>query len=73
MLEPNPTFGSAIFSSIYPPYPHAHKLRQNPAILVMGKEYSTDDNSSMDKSVDFSSDAKDEEERDESDSEQSYV
>ena len=53
VLEPNPTFGSAIFSSSYPPYHDAHKLRQNPAMPVVDKEYSADDNSSMDESVDF--------------------
>ena len=73
VLEPNPMFGSTIFSSNYPLYTDAHKLHQNPAILIVDKEYSTDDNSSTDESVDFSSDAKDEEEQDESDSEQSYV
>ena len=59
MLEPNPTFGSAIFSSEYPPYPDAQKLHQNPALPIVDKEYSTNDNSTTDKSVDFSSDEAD--------------
>ena len=61
-------FGSAIFSSNYPPYPDAQKLHQNPTLPVVDKEYNS---STTDKSVDFSP----LEERDEenSDSEQSYV
>ena len=75
MLETNPTFGSAIFSSNYPPYPDAQKLHQNPTLPVVDKEYSTDDNSSTtDKSVDFSSEGdKEEEEEENSDCEQSYM
>ena len=70
VLEPNPTFGSAIFSSNYPPYPDAQKFCQNPALPSIDKEYSTDDNSSTDESVDFS---EGDEENSDQDSEQSYV
>ena len=73
MLEPNPTFCSAVFSLEYPPYPDTQKLRQNPALPIVDKEYSTDDNSTTDKSVDFSSDEADDESKKNSDSEQSYV
>ena len=46
-------------TSKYPPYPDAQKLRQNLALPVVDKEYSTDDNSTTDESVDFSSDEAD--------------
>ena len=74
MLEPNLTFGSAIFSLEYLPYPDTKKLHQNPALPIMDKEYSTDDNSTTDESVDFSSDeADDESKNSDNDSEQSYM
>ena len=56
VLKPNPTFGVAIFSLNYPPYPYAQKLHENSALPMEDKEYSTDDNSTTNKSVVFSSD-----------------
>ena len=53
ILQPNPTFGNAIFSGDYPPYPDAVKLRINPNLPPYDKEYSTDDNSSTDDSLSF--------------------
>ena len=73
VLKPNPTFGVAIFLSNYPPYPNAQKLRENSALPIEDKEYSTDDNSMTDESVAFSSDNDDNGESSSSDSEKSYV
>ena len=56
VVKPNPTLGSAIFSIDYPPVPDAQKLRENPNLPVHDKEYSTDDNSTTDESIDFSDD-----------------
>ena len=68
IVKPNPTLD--IFSTDYPPVPDAQKLRENPNLPVHDKEYSTDDNSTTDESIDFSSSSND----DNSDnSEQSYV
>ena len=69
VLKPNPTFGAAIFSSDYPPYPDVQKLRENSALPVEDKEYSMNDNSTTDESVVFSSDN----DRESSDSGKSYV
>ena len=71
MLEPNPTFGLAIFSANYPPYPYADKLCVNPTLPTVDKEYSTNDNLSTEESVQFSDD--DDKAIDSDDSEQSYV
>ena len=73
VLKPNPTFGSPIFSSEYPPYQDTQKLHQNLALPVMDKEYSANDNSTTGESVDFSSDQADDDESKNKDSEQSYV
>ena len=70
VLEPNPTFGSAIFSLEYPQYPDAQKPHQNLALPIVDKEYSTNDNSTTDESVDFSSE---DNESKNNDSEQSYM
>ena len=61
ILQPNPTFGNAIFSGDYPPYPNAVKLRINPNLPPYDKEYSTDDNSSSstDDSLSFDSSSDD--------------
>ena len=59
VLQPNPTFGNAIFSGDYPPYPDAVKLRINPNLPPYDKDYSTDDNSSTDDSLSFNSSSSD--------------
>ena len=67
-------FGFAIFLSNYPPYPDAQKLHQNPALPIVDKEYSTDDNSSTtDESIDFSSSEEGDRDEENSDSEQRYM
>ena len=68
IVKPNPTLN--IFSTDYPPVPDAQKLRENPNLPVHDKEYSTDDNSTTDESIDFSSS---DEENNSDNSEQSYV
>ena len=80
VLQRNPTFGNAIFSDNYPPYPDAIKLRINPNLPPYDKEYSTDDNSSTDNSLSFDSnssdnDGKEDDDDDERqhDSDKSYV
>ena len=77
ILQLNPTFGNAIFSGNYPPYPNAIKLRINPNLPPYNKEYSTDDNSSTDDSLSFDSnssdnDGKEDDER-QHDSDECYV
>ena len=72
VVKPNPTLGSAIFSTDYPLVPDAQKLRENPNLPVHDKEHSTDDNSTTDESIDFSS-SDDDEENNSDNSEQSYV
>ena len=67
VVKPNPALGSAIFSTDYPPVPDAQKLRENPNLPVHDKEYSTDDNSTTNESIDFS------DEDDSDNSEQSHV
>ena len=69
IVKPNPTLGLAIFSTDYPPVPDAQKLQENPNLPVHDKEYSTEDNSTTDESIDFS----DDEENNSDNSEQSYV
>ena len=69
VVKSNPTLGSAIFSTDYPPVPDAQKLRENPNLPVHDKEYSTDDNSTTDESIDFSSSNDDNSDN----SEQSYM
>ena len=60
VLQPNPTFGNAIFSGDYPLYPDAIKLRINPNLPPYDKEYSTDNNSSStDDSLSFDSSSSD--------------
>ena len=44
-----------IFSTDYPPCPNGLKLRENPKILNHDKAYSTDNNSSTEDSLSFSS------------------
>ena len=73
VLKPNPTFGVAIFSSDYPPYPDAQKLHENSALPMEDKEYSMDNNSTTDESVAFSSDNDDGESSSIDSSEKSYV
>ena len=68
IVKPNPTLGLAIFSMDYPPVPDTQKLRENPNLPVHNKEYSTDNNSTTDESIDFSSS-----DDDSDNSEQSYV
>ena len=71
VLKPNPTFGAAIFSPDYPPYPDVQKLCENSALPMEDKEYSMDDNSTTDESAVFSSENDDN--RESSDSEKSYM
>ena len=73
MLKPNPTFGAAIFLPDYPPYPDAQKLCENSALPIEDKEYSTDNNSTTDESVVFSSSSDNDGESSDNDSEESYV
>ena len=76
ILQPNPTFGDAIFSDDYSPHPNAIKLRINPNLPPYDKEYSTDDNSSTDNSLLFDSSSDNgEEDNDEKqhNSDESYV
>ena len=68
IVKPNPTLD--IFSTDYPPVPDTQKLRENPNLPVHDKEYSTDDNSTTDESIDFSSS---DEENNSDNSEQSYM
>ena len=72
VLKPNPTFGAAIFSPDYPPYPNVQKLHENSALPMEDKEYSMDNNSMTDESVVFSSD-NDDDDGESSESEKSYV
>ena len=73
VVKHNPTLGSAVFSTDYPPVPDAQKLQENPNLPVHDKEYSTDDNSTTDESIDFSSSDDEENNNDSDNSEQSYV
>ena len=72
MLQPNPSFGAAIFSSDYPPYPDVIRLRVDSTLPTVNKEYSTDNNSSTDDSMEFSSDESEEDEQTH-DSDESYM
>ena len=55
MLQPNPLFGAAIFLGDYPLYPDAVRLRVDPILPTVDKGCSTDNNSSTDDSMEFSS------------------
>ena len=55
VLEPDAQPGNNIFTSNYPLYPDSVKLQHNTNLPNVDKEYSTDDNSSIDKSISFSS------------------
>ena len=55
VLRTNDDEADEIFSTDYPPCPDGLKLRENPEILNHDKVYSTDNNSSTEDSLSFSS------------------
>ena len=71
VLEPDAPPGNDIFTSNYLPYPDSVKLQRNTNLPNVDKEYSTDDNSSTDESISFSS--SDEKEATGNESDESYV
>ena len=73
MLQPNPSFGAAIVLGNYPPYPDAVRLRVDLTLPTVDKEYSTDNNSSTDDSMEFSSSNDEDKEQTCGDSVESYM
>ena len=70
ILEPDAPPDNDIFTLNYPPYPDSVKLQRNTNLPNVDKEYSTDDNSSTDESISFSSD---EEEATGNERDESYI